>query len=88
MTPTRRKTPQKRTTPQRRKTPQKKKASGGNEKETTTKKGRVFLFEGKEYNKYTKMVQAKRESNKAFLENSGLLETAQHTKRHSNLKQH
>jgi hypothetical protein len=57
LTPTRHKTPQKRTNPHRRKTPQKKTASGGNEKETMMKKGRVFLFEGKEYNTYSEMVQ-------------------------------
>jgi hypothetical protein len=32
----------------------------------TMKKGRVFLFEGKEYNTYSEMVQAKREHNKVF----------------------
>jgi hypothetical protein len=80
MTPTRCKTPQKRMTPQKRKTLQKKKASGRNEKETAMKKGRVFLFEGKEYNTYSEMNQVKRECNKAFLENSGLLEIAQHIK--------
>jgi len=34
----------------------------------------------KSYNTYSEMVQAKREHNKALLENSGLLETAQHIK--------
>lgn len=60
-------TPQRRKTPTRRKTLQKKKTSGGNEKDTTGKKGRVFLFEGKEYNTYSTMVEARREHYKVWL---------------------
>ncbi len=38
------------------------------------------MFEGKEYNTYSAMVDAKREHNKIWLEECGLLETAQHIK--------
>jgi hypothetical protein len=51
--------------------------STDNKKDKKQKNDREFIFEGKEYNTYSAMVDAKRECNKIWLEKSGLQETAQ-----------
>jgi hypothetical protein len=66
--------------PQKKRTPPKKNTTQNSQKDGRPKNDRVFMFEGKEYNTYSAMVEAKREHNKVWLENSGLLETAQRIK--------
>jgi len=83
----REKTPQKKKSPQKKRTPPKKNTTQNSQKDRRAKNERVFVFEGKEYNTYSAMVEAKREHNKVWLENSGLLETAQHIKESTEAQQ-
>jgi hypothetical protein len=60
--------------------PVRKNNTESSKKDGRPKDDRVFMFEGKEYNTYSAMVEAKREQNKVFLEKTGLLKTAQRIK--------
>jgi hypothetical protein len=77
----RKKNPQRKRRPVKKTPLARKNTAESRKKDGRPKDDRVFMFEGKQCNMYSAMVEAKREQNKAYLEKTGLLETAQHVRK-------